>query len=160
MTTTKAVAEKAMHLGKQLKAVIEVGEVLDEIGDLELYKAECFREAEKAENAKFKAVKDFEVASTALKAAENGLKVIKEEAKKIIDEAKQRSHTVTAAARKQHDDIMASAIKGSDAKVDEAKSEVVLLHAKRDKLLKEITDGQQAVTNLETQMLALKERLG
>ncbi len=158
--STKDVAEKAMHLGKQLKAVIEVGELLDEIGDLELYKAECYRDAEKAYEDKTKAVDELKDVTSKLDVAKSDLENSKSESKRIISEANQRSASCIAEARKEHNSIIDGAIKASDDKMDEARSEVVLLHGKRDALLKDVSDAQKAVTNLENQMKALKERLG
>ncbi|KKK95753.1 hypothetical protein LCGC14_2669660, partial [marine sediment metagenome] len=48
MSSIQEAAKKAVNLGKQLKAIIEVGECLEELGSLELAQFEVERTATEA----------------------------------------------------------------------------------------------------------------
>ncbi len=158
--TIKNAAEKAMHLGKQLQAVIEVGKVLDEIGDLENAKQEAERDTKQAESNRFDAEAELAKTKQAIVIAENDFKTIKLAAKDYKNESAARCHLMLANARKERDKIVLAATRGSEERVNKATQEINTLHNKRDALLKEVTNTQIDVTNLENQMRALRERLG
>ncbi len=156
----KQAAEKALNLGKQLQAVIDVGEVLDRIGNLELAESSAHRDAMEAFSKR-------EEVETELKEAEGNLELVrtecsyaKAEAKKVMDEATQSHDHMLAVAREERDKMIKQTTESSNAFVEKAKSEIHSLQNKRDGLLKEVTDAQKSVTNLENQMKALKDSLG
>ena len=92
--------------------------------------------------------------------AETDFKTIKLEAKDYKDESTARCNLMLAKARTERDKIVLAATRGSEERVNKATQEINSLQNKRDKLLKEITDVQKNVTNLENQMKALKDSLG
>ncbi len=158
--TIKNAAEKAMHLGKQLQAVVEVGKVLDEIGDLENAKVESERDARKAHEEFKQASEKRNLIRNSLAQSEKDLTFAKEKIKQTNAEATARHDHIIAEARKERDATLLAAKESSEQRVAKANQEVNALHDQRDKLLKEVTDVQAAVTALENQMKALKERLG
>ncbi len=86
----KDAAEKALHLGKQLQAIVEVGKVLNEIGDLD--------------NAKVEATRDANLAHANQLEAENTLKQVQQalqEAKDLLDKAKKDFKTLEAEAHQR-----------------------------------------------------------
>ena len=158
--TIKNAAEKAMHLGKQLQAVIEVGKVLDEIGDLENAKQEAERDTKQAESDRFDAEVELAKTKQAIVIAENDFKTIKSNAKAHTDETETRCNKMMAEARRERDRQLTSATQGANKLTSEATQTINGLQDKKDRLLREVTNVQVDVTNLENQMRALKERLG
>ncbi len=156
----KQAAEKAMNLGKQLQAVIEVGEVLNEIGDIELATEKAKEDTCAAQTIHF----DTEVALKAIQDQVNIANVdferVKREAKDLNADSKARRDHMIGKAREEASKMVEEATRGANDLVAKAKNDIHTLQNKRDALLKEITDSQQAVTNLENQMKALRERLG
>ncbi len=158
--TIKHAAEKAMHLGKQLQAVIEVGKVLDEIGDLENARQEAERDTKQAESDRCDAGVELAETKQAIVTAEIDFKTIKLVAKDYKDESTARCNLILANARKERDKIVLAATRGSEERISKATTEVHNLHNKRDDLLKEITTVESRLHNLEDQMRGLRERLG
>ena len=158
--TIKQDAEKAMHLGKQLQAVIDIGEVLNEIGDLEVAKTEAKRDARKAHEDCNAALEDFDLVTKFLDTVRSDLKVAKAEVMKTHDDGIIARDHMIAEARAERDNMVRKATQSSEALIARANSEINGLQDRRDVLLKEITDSQERVTNLENQMRGLKERLG
>ena len=158
--TIKNAAEKAMHLGKQLQAVIEVGKVLDEIGDLENAKQEAERDTKQAESNRFDAEAELAKTKQAIVIAENDFKTIKLAAKDYKNESTARCHLMLANARKERDKIVLAATRGSEERVNKATQEINSLQDKRDNLLQEITTVESRLHNLKDQMRGLRERLG
>ncbi len=156
----KQAAEKAINLGKQLQAVIEVGEVLNEIGDLELAKEKAIEEANEAaarwiaSSDSLKAIKDD------INIAQVDFERIKREAKELNINSKARRDRMIGVAREEASKMVKEATKGANDLIANAEDDINKLQNKRDGLLKEITDSQKGVTNLENQMKALRERLG
>ena len=158
--TIKNAAEKAMHLGKQLQAVIEVGKVLDEIGDLENAKQEAERDTKQAESDRFDAEVELAKTKQAIIIAENDFKTIQSNAKAHTDKTETKCNKMMAEARRERDRQLTSATQGANKLITEATQTINGLQDKRDALLKEVTNTQIDVTNLENQMRALRERLG
>ena len=156
----KQAAEKALNLGKQLQAVIDVGQVLNEIGDLEIAAYKSKVDANIAHKDCNEAMEELQVVTDAVNLAQIDVAAAKAEAIKTRDEAIVAHDHMIAVARSTRDDMIKKATDSSNALVERAKSEIHGLQNKRDGLLKEITDAQVGVTNLENQMHALKERLG
>ncbi len=156
----KQAAEKALNLGKQLQAVIDVGEVLNEIGDLESARKNAEDQAQDAIDAAEQALDDLKAIQDSLSSAKADLAAAKAEAIKTRDEAIVAHDHMIAVARAERDNMIRKATDSSNALVERAKSEIDGMENRRDGLLKEITDNQKAVTNLENQMRALKDRLG
>ncbi len=156
----KQAAEKALNLGKQLQAVIDVGEVLNEIGDLEIAKKKAEEETKRAEEGLELAQGEQYTAAGACSRAREDFINIKAESKEHIAEATRVHDHLIAVAREERDKMIKQATESSNALVEKAKTEIHGLQNKRDGLLKEITNAQKGVTNLENQMKALKERLG
>jgi len=86
MISVKQAAEKAMNLGKQFQAVIDVGEVLNDIGDLEMATSEAASLKEKANIAREQAEESLEEANTELETALSDVKNAKKSAIKILDD--------------------------------------------------------------------------
>ncbi len=158
--TIKNAAEKAMHLGKQLQAVVEVGKVLDEIGDLDNARIEAERDAKEADTAMQHAFDELSQVQTQVLTEKTDFERLKKESKEHVAEATARHDNIIAEARKERDALLAAANHSSEQRVAKANQEVNALQDTKDRLLKEITDAQKSVTNLENQMKALKERLG
>ena len=158
--TIKNAAEKALHLGKQLQAVIEVGKVLDEIGDLENARQEAERDTKEARLAATVADEELAGIEHAVEVAEKDFETVKVNSKAYEDETTARCNQMMATARKERDGILTAANRGSEERVTKATQEVQALQDKRDGLLREVTTAQTAVTNLENQTRGLKERLG
>ncbi len=158
--TIKNAAEKAMHLGKQLQAVIEGGKVLDEIGDLENAKQEAERDTKQAESDRSDSEVELAETKQTIVIAENDFKTIKLAAQDYKNESAARCHLMLANARKERDKIVLAATRGSEERVNKATQEINSLHNKRDALLQEITTVESRLNNLKDQMRGLRERLG
>ncbi len=159
-TTLKQTADKALHLGKQLKAVIEVGEVLDRLGDLELAQIEMEAATKVCREEHAQAYLDLNQVQADLRDQRAQVDAAKAEVIRILAEGTMARDQLLAQARATRDDMIASTTKSTNALVADVNAKIHSLHEKRDSLFKEVTDAQQAVTNLERQMKALKERLG
>ncbi len=158
--TIKNAAEKAMHLGKQLQAVMEVGKVLEEIGDLENARQEAERDTKQAESDRFDSEAALAETKQAIVTAEIDFKTIKLAAKDYKDESTARCNLMLAGARKERDKIVLAANLGSEKRVNTATQEIDSLHNRRDDLLQEITTVESRLHNLKDQMRGLRERLG
>lgn len=160
MIAIKQAAEKAINLGKQLQAIIDVGKVLDQIGDLENAKVEAERDTKSAILTKEKFLKELSNVEQKLVVAKTDFKNVQEKTKKYSEESIVRHNSLIAEGRKERDKLITVATQGANELIAKANQTVKSLQEKRDRLLKEITDAQVAVTNLENQMRALKDRLG
>ena len=156
----KDAAEKAIHLGKQLQAVVAVGKVLDEICDLENARVEAERDTKEAQDTKKKIIEDLARIRYHIGIAETDFETVKSASKKHETNTTVKCNRLIAEARKERDSIIKAATKGSAERVDKATQTVNSLQDKRDALLKDITNSQSALTNLENQMKALRDRLG
>lgn len=160
MITIKQTAEKAINLGKQLQAVIDVGEVLEEIGNLDNARIEAERDKQTAIVAKKKAEKELSKIEDCLAVVKNDYRNTQKQIKDQIVEGTSRHDHMIAEARKESDALVTNATQNSEELVVKATQVVNNLQDKRDKLLKEITNAQDRVSNLENQMRGLRERLG
>ncbi len=160
MTTVKQAAEKAMNLGKQLQAIIDVGEVLDQIGNLEEAKQEAADLKKKAEADRF----DAEVALKELngEVAETNayIKRTKAEAVKILADTNVARERILGTAREEKDSTIKASNKVAAEIIKTAEDTVSELTAQSDKLSKENETLEKSLNNLRYEMKVLRERLG
>jgi len=98
----KQAAEKAINLGKQLQAVIDVGEVLDQIGNLEMATAEAKSIIEKANIDRQQAEASLVQVNDKLSTALTDVKNAKESAIRILDDVNRTREQLLGQTREKN----------------------------------------------------------
>lgn len=160
MTTVKQAAEKAINLGKQLQAIIDVGEVLDEIGNLEEAKREAADLKKQAETDRFDAEAVLKELNEKIVDAEKYLQHTKNEAIKTLDDVNKARNHLLAKAREERDKIVKAATDKANEITKTAETRVSELTNQADVLIKENESLQKSLENLRYEMKVLRERLG
>ena len=105
MANVKAAADAAKNLAKQYKAVLDIVEVLDELGNLELAKKEALAAAEKAREGGASSQAELRSVEALLEVEEGKLAALNHKVKEAD------FSTVAAAARDDASTIVAEAMK-------------------------------------------------
>lgn len=159
MNDIRQAAETAKNLGKQLKAIIQVGEFLENISDLDQRAREAEVATTKAIEARDQAQEQLQKVELQVLAAQGDLADAKEEAAKLKADAVIYRDTAQAEARsmaKQVVDAAKSKAKEIEAKIlaaDEAHQEQLANFAK------EIEAEQVRLDGLKSEADALRARL-
>lgn len=156
----KQTADKAKNLGKQLQAVIEVGQVLDELGDLEIAKNEYLRDSKQAYEKKIQTQDELKEVQKLLKKASERFDVIKKDATKLETESIERKNLIIGTARAEGDKIKKNSEKYSNDLIEQVQADVKYLEETRTARLTEINSLNTRLEYLRDEMKALQERLG
>ena len=156
----KQTADKAKNLGKQLQAVIEVGQVLDELGDLEIAKNEYLRDSKQAYEKKIQTQDELKEVQKLLKKASERFDVVKKDATKLETESIERKNLIIGTARADGDKIKKNSEKYSNDLIEQVQADVKYLEETRTARLTEINTLNTRLEYLRAEMKALHERLG
>jgi len=160
MTTVKQAAEKAINLGKQLQAIIDVGEVLDQIGNLEEAKREASDLKKKAETDHFEAASALKILRDKVHDAEHYLQQTKNEAVKTLDDVNIARDNLFATAKEEAQNIVKAATDGANIAIKQGEKDVKVLTDQREELLKESEQLSVDLGVLRYEMGQLRQRLG
>lgn len=160
MSDLKQLAYKAINLGKQLQAVIDIGEALDELGDLDQASVEANELKNKSQRESEKAKNYLDELNDKIKQIELDHSELKQNYTKLIDDTKQRCNFMLGQARSKKEEIISIATVGANKILDDANIEVDILKKERDSLSKEIEQLTAQLKNLRDEMQVLRERLG
>ena len=156
----KQAAAKAQNLGKQLQSVIDVGNCLDELGNLELARKEALTGLEKAQAEYAAAQHDLQGIRGEITRAKAALTLSEEAAVKTLDDVNTARQTLLAQARAQGKEIVESATKSANEQIAQLNSEIGHLSKKHQRLTDEVEKETKAVQILRYEMRELAERLG
>ncbi len=156
----KQAAEKAMNLGKQLQAVIDVGDVLDRIGNLDTAVAEAKEATTRAESDRQDAEEKLNNVQEEVDQALKELQDSKDEAIKILADTNTARATLLAKARADKDETIESASNHAADLIKQAKDRVSVLALEADKLTQENEKLQKSLETGRYEMQVLRERLG
>jgi len=160
MTTVKQAAEKAINLGKQLQAIIDVGEVLDQIGNLEEAKREASDLKTQAEIDRFNAEVILKELNIEIVQAEQYLKQTKNEAVKTLDDVNIARSNLLGQARAESKDMVSVATEGANKLIKDAEDKVKILLEDQNKLEEENKELISSLEKARYEMKVLRERLG
>ncbi len=158
--SAKQAAEKCMNLGKQFQAVIDIGECLDRIGNLETAISEAKVATTTADSDRFAAEAKRTDVQEKVDQALKELQDAKNEAIKVLDDVNIARTRLTAQAREQANQIVATATKGANDSVKKGQDQVDILLVRRENLLKETEEISTSLDALRYEMRQLRERLG
>lgn len=116
MTEILSAAKKAINLGKQLEAVVEVGEFLEKVGALDLVADETAQRASDAVQAEIEAQKRLET-------TEGNLAIAQEKLQTTYDEREATEAKTRADRQKGIDEAEAAARQAATEIIDVAKAE-------------------------------------
>ncbi len=156
----KQTADKAKNLGKQLQAVIEVGVVLDELGDLEIAKNEYLRDSEQAHEKKIQTQDELKEVQKLLKKATERFETVKKDATKLETESIERKNLIIGTARAEGDKIKKNSETYSNDLIQQVQADVKYLEETRTARLTEVNTLNTRLEYLRDEMKALQERLG
>ena len=160
MTTIKQAADMALNLGKQLQSVIEIGKVLDKIGNLESTRDKAMIAATEADRRRLAAEERLSATEETLKISQDKLYKVTKELEDLISSSKAEAETIVKRAAETHKKIIDEATDKANNLLSDSQNKTYLLQNKRDDLNREITEVGEKLTNLKSQMRGLLERLG
>ncbi len=160
MSTLKQTADKALHLGKQLQAVIEVGEALDRLGDLEAAQVEMTAATEACRAGQAEAKGHLRQTLEQLSAAQEQLKATKAEVIRVLDDGNIARDRLLGQARETRDKMVAAATQNAQAQLDAAGQKVAVAEDKRQAIQAELAELMPLLENARHEMRILRERLG
>ena len=158
MMTAAHAAKLAQQLGKQLQAVIDVGEFLEKLGSLEQAIAEAERARMIASEQSAEVQKGLVVAQEMLTAAQASVQEAQAEARRVFSESKRISEQLSANARKTAQDTLAKATTEANARTDRATASVQNLEKKRTVVTSEIAELRGEYNTLKRALAELRER--
>ena len=158
--SAKQAAEKCMNLGKQFQAVIDVGECLDQIGNLEVATQEAEAAIETAVG--LRAVAEQELADTKSqgRTASAEVKAAKQEAITILTDVNMARDRLLAQARAERDKIVGAATSAANTSIAEAQAKVGVLSKQSAAFSTDIKQLTGDLENLRYEMQVLRDRLG
>ncbi len=160
MTTIKQAADMALNLGKQLQSVIEIGKVLDKIGNLESTRDKAMIAATEADRRRLATEERLSATEETLKISQDKLYKVTKELENLISSSKAEAETIVKRAAETHKKIIDEATDKANNLLSDSQNKTYLLQNKRDDLNREITEVGEKLTNLKSQMRGLLERLG
>ncbi len=158
MTTAAQMAKIAQNLGKQLQAVIEVREFLEELGNLEQAISEAKNASLAATEERYEAEKQRFDAGVALVVEQENLQAAKANTQQVTHEAKARSEQLIAQARETASDTIGKATADANGRIEGATASVQRLEKKRASLAGQIAELEAEYTTLKRGFKALIER--
>ena len=159
MSTLKQTADKALHLGKQLQAVIEVGEALDRLGDLEAAQVEMTAATEACRAGQAEAKGHLRQTLEQLSAAQEQLKATNAEVIRVLDDGNIARDRLLGQARETRDKMVAAATQNAQAQLDAAGQKVKVADDQRKEIQAEIGELTTTLEALRYEMHQLRERL-
>lgn len=158
MITAAQVAKKAQQLGKQLQAVIEVGEFLEKLGDLDQAISEAQQTNIAASERHVGMQKNLVLTQEELDVARSSLGTMKEKIRQALDETNVRSAGIIANARKTAQKTLDTATAKGNEQINKATVSVQALEKKRANLFSEIAQLNADKMTLKKGLAALRER--
>ncbi len=159
MTTAAQVAKQAQQLGKQLKAVIEVGDFLEELGNLEQAISEADHAKTVAVDQRAEAQNELVLTKAALVAEQANLQAAKNTSRQVIDDAKARSEQLLASARNTATETLNTVGAQANERIAEGTASVKRLEKKRASLEIKTAQLEANYTTLKRGLTALHERV-
>lgn len=156
--SAKQAAEKTINLGKQLKAVIEIGEYLDELGDLEVAKEEAVELKNKAESDRFDAELHLKTIKEKINTETINLKSLEVSNYKLYSDTKKATAHMYDEAKIKAGHIVANANEAADQIRSVTQSEITELLKERESVNNEVAELRSTLTSLQSQMNELRER--
>ncbi len=153
-------ATKAINLGKQLKAIIDVGECLQELGSLEQAIAEAKRHSADAKARCAEAQSEHQRVSTALEAARDALEKIGSDAVEKRNEVERHFQEIARKANAEAVKILATTAADGSKMILKAELEVKAVQATAASLKKTIFDDQAELDEVRRELKVLKEKFG
>ncbi len=153
-------ADQAMNLGKQLQAVIDVGNTLNELGDLAQAHSEALARTQTAVTEQEKAESELVKVQASIEVGKLDLSRARSEVKKVLANATQQEANILALAREEKEKIRKLNEESCKVLVENTNQEVHSLENYKSNLTKEVVEMKSALTTLKDQMKALRERLG
>ena len=160
MSSIQEASKKAVNLGKQLKAIIEVGECLEELGSLELAQFEAERTATEAKEQCAIEVKQLADLQMKTIGANEAYRDVQESAKQLVYDSKLKATELLDAAKFTGELVKRDAVKVAEQTLANMKSELVILSEQRDKYQVEVSQLQLLLQTGNTELDALREKLG
>lgn len=148
MKDIRALADNVLALRKQYRAVLEIGEYLDEVAGLEQVRSEIVAATQKATVSRDAAVRDAEKALADLKA----LEVKKQDAEAECDE-------IVADAEEKAKDIIGKADAASQAIAIEANKRKAALAGEIDGLRGQLASLTESVRGKNAELQALEKQV-
>ncbi len=153
-------ATKAINLGKQLKAVIDIGECLQELGSLEQAITEAKRHATEAKFKREEAEQELDKVVVELKTAKFALSQTQID---IAAKEQEAERVAGATVRKAQEDaakLSKTAAVDASTMILNAELKVKADQQVSEDLAKKISKQQAELDHARSQMTALKESLG
>ena len=160
MNSLQHTAKLAINLGKQLKAVIEVGEFLEQLGQYEAVAAEAERHTVDAKFRREKAEREHQQVVTDLKLAQEALEQTRNEEVELRQEAEYFAEAITRKAKENATKLLKTAAADASTMILKAGLKVKADQQVSEDLAKEIFEQQAELDHARNQMAALKESLG
>lgn len=146
-------------LTQSFKAFAQVGEVLEQINNLEQYQGEAQRRADEAGKIATRAETDRDVAIEALTKVNDDLAVKSKEAKEVLTRAQAAGQSVISNAEANGKEIVATA----DAHATETRSLIAEELAEHEATIAELETQaglwRKKVDNLKAELTSLRERI-
>lgn len=160
MVDVNQAAAHAKNLGKQFRGVMEVAEVLEEIGNLENAQAEAEKNTHTAREAIAKAVDEREQAVDALVHAQEKVQVARDEAARVTQAAETEASEAVSSAGIRIAAMVAEGQKQVDTLKRTTAAAEVAHEAFMGRIITEEKAAQQELDKVRAQLDALLKRIG
>ncbi len=159
MTTAAQVGRSTINLGKQFKTVIEAGEFLEELGNLEQAITEAKRHATEAESLRTEAQQQYDQMSGELAFAQANLEQVQVDIGKKQQDAVLFNEAVIREAERKAVVIITRATAGAKTIIEQAEAKAKTAQRMHDTLEKVIESQRSKINKLRQQMRILAEGL-
>ena len=160
MSSIQEASKKAVNLGKQLKAIIEVGECLEELGSLELARKEAEQTSIKAKEQCAKEVQKLDDLQEQTIEAQDILQHEQVITRQLYDDTQFKVNALLDQAKVDGDVLKRKAVKEAAQTVLNMESEVDVLLIRRDKYQSEVNLLQKQLQTVRAELTVLREKLG
>ncbi len=158
MTTAAEVGKKAQQLGKQLKAVIEVGEFLSELGDLEQAISEAKKASVVASDQRLEALEDLLTAQAGLETVQQWAETLNKDIKRAETETNKMSADIISQAQSAAAIIREEATSEAKACADDMAATMAGLEKQRATLVSQIVQLDAEYVELKQGFRVLREK--
>lgn len=152
--------DHAKTLSKQLKAVMEIAEILDEVKNLQQFVAEARKKAKEAKQDRDKAVSMREAAEVALANLETKKQVCEEQAKRVLINAEVSRQTISDRAESDRKELMLQVNKVVIELKEQAERDRVAHNVNMSKWKEEEKALQKSLLEYTTALADIKQRIG
>ena len=151
-------AQKAINLGKQFKAVIEIGEFLEELGSYDRVLLDAKNTAEKAQAETISILRDQGIAETLLKQTRIEVENQKTTQQALGEEAKKVAAETVQKAKVQAANLVAKADAAVSKTYRDMEGKFAVLQNKHDLLQVEVAELEKTHAEINQTITALKRR--